>query len=264
MLNSILNEILVAILSHIDWAIYFFLVVFIIVLLMVLYKFHRGSITLNFGLLKIEPNRALEKLQWQFEELNNHSTQQVHVMKLLNQVYLSYSKWAELSGQEYLSKMNDFYNFFFPGIISLITKNKNNTLRAAIFYKTNRDTLKILHGSGYSPEGKNSLELSLYDSKAGYCFINKEYFHSDDLRNDSSYKRNPKSSKHYHSLICVPIMYNGEPIGVLNLDGLQVDSFDKDDIDYITYFANSVSPILYKELELKKQEEGFFHEEKSG
>ncbi len=32
------------------------------------------------------------------------------------------------------------------------------------------------------------------------------------------------------------------------MDGLNKNSFEKDDIDYITYFVNAMAPILYKEL----------------
>lgn len=57
--------------------------------------------------------------------------------------------------------------------------------------------LKILDGHGYSPEGKEKLKLCLHETKAGYSFIQQRTFHSGGLTQD------PKSSKLYHSLLCV-------------------------------------------------------------
>lgn len=217
----------------------------------------------HFWGIKIEPNKAIKKIQQQFNDLNEHSQHKTQVLKLLNQSSWTISNWGKLKPEEFNEKLKGFYDFFLPGVIAVMTKEKGNTHRVAIFYKHD-DSLRILWGSGYSPEGKENLTLSLHDSKAGYCYLNNRTYISHDITQDHSYKRNPKSSRDYHSLLCVPITYAGETIGVFNIDGLNPHSFDNDDIDYITYFANSISPILYRELIYKelhanetKREESF-------
>ncbi|WP_164670977.1 GAF domain-containing protein [Virgibacillus doumboii] len=221
----------------------------------------------NFWGIQIEPNRAIGKIQQQFRDLNEHSEHKTQVLKLINQSSWTISQLGKVNPKEFHEKLIAFYDFFLPGIIGLMTKEKGNIHRVAIFHKNDNNCLKILWGSGYSPEGKEKLELSLHDSKAGYCFINNKEYCNGDITQDPSYKRNPKSSREYKSLLCVPISYGGETIGVFNIDGLKSNSFDKDDIDYINYFANSISPLLYRELliidELNKREAFYDEKERS-
>lgn len=234
-----------------------------VLLIIIIIKVIKGTITISFWGLKIESNKAVDKVQKLFDELNMHSQLKTQVIKLLNQSMITVSQWGNLPSREFQDKVKSFYNFYLPGIISLITKQRDNTHRVAIFHQFDNESLKILHGSGYSPEGVEKLKLGLKNSKAGYCFINEEQYYNKDITNDSSYVRNPKSSKEYKSLLCVPITYNNKTIGVLNIDGLKSNSFDKDDIDYITYFANSISPLLYKELLYKDEinkREALYHE----
>lgn len=229
------------------------LVLLIIVLII---KVWNGTSTISLWGLKIQNDKRVEVVQKEFEALNENNNLKTHYLKLLNQAVLTTEKCIPetASRGDLLHKINDFYDFYLHGIITILT-NKDNVHRVAVFHKHNESELKILYGHGYSPEGKEHLRLGLYDSKAGYSFIQQEVFHSGDLTQDSSYVRNPKSSKQYHSLLCVPIIYENESIGVLSIDGLNVNSFHKDDIDYITYMANGISIILHKELNMEWSKE---------
>jgi putative methionine-R-sulfoxide reductase with GAF domain len=132
-----------------------------------------------------------------------------------------------------------------------MTKDKGNSLRIAIFCSEG-EYLKIAHGSGYSPDGIKKLRLSLSSSSAGYCYTSKEKYFTDDVTSDPRYKRHPKSSREYFSLMCVPIQYEEEVIGILNVDGLKRKSFDRDDLDHLSYFASALAPLLKKEFEYKE------------
>lgn len=221
-----------------------FIIIFLIV---VIIKTYEGTLTISLFKLKIESNRAVNEIQQQFNELNENSNLKTQILKLLNQANITIIKWYDMSPKEVYENSKNFYDLYLHGIVSIITKN-DNMHRIAIFYKTENEKLKILHGYGFSPEGKKKLELSLHNSKAGYSFINNKPFRSNDITVDSTYVRNPLSSTKYNSLICVPIEFNDEVIGVLSIDGLNKNSFEEDDIDYITYFANAIAPILYKEI----------------
>lgn len=262
-----MSEVLKIISEHASWIFSALGVVGIIMLLIVGYKVFKGTANISIWGIKIESNKALLEVQKQFELLNEHSEHKTQVLKLLNQANLTLSQWENARPEQFESLARSFYNFFLPGIITLITKQKANAIRAAVFHLKD-DKLVILHGFGYSPNGVKNLKLSLQESKAGYCFTEGREYYNSDVTLDPTYVRNPKSSKLYKSVLCIPITYNNKTIGVLNLDGLDSNSFDKDDIDYITYFANSISPLLFKELIYRdfsrEKEEAFNHEEHIG
>lgn len=249
--NSFLLEIFKFITTEVPWlltsVIVIISVIIIAFLVIVIIKLIKGVLTLSLWGVKLESNKTVSEIQKQFKALNENTNLKTQVLKLINQAIITYSNWSNLTKKEYLDKVTGFYDFFLPGVINIIARN-DNMHRIAVFYKVNDKTLKILHGYGYSPRGKEKLELSLEDSKAGYSFTKGQTYHSNDITQDPTYVRNPKSSREYCSLICVPITYNDQIIGVLNVDGLNKDSFDKDDIDYITYMADAISPILSKEI----------------
>ena len=232
---------------------YLFLVLVIIYLGLVcvaIFKFIKGEGNISLGFITFEPDKKLNKLQKQFDALNEHSNFKTQVIKFINQTIITIPEWQNLNKDDFEKDIKSFYDWFLYGISSIITRERQNQLRIAVFYKVD-EKLKILHGYGYSPGGLKNLEHSFTNSKAGYCYINKEIYICNDLDTDPTFKRNPKSSKEFNSLLCVPIIYNERILGVLNIDGLLKDSFDKDDIDYITYFCNAFAPLLYQELLVK-------------
>ncbi|KAA0547417.1 GAF domain-containing protein [Bacillus sp. BGMRC 2118] len=228
----------------------------------VTFKVARGGQELSLfgGAINLKPNLDVLKLKEQFETLNEYDRLKSNVLKLLNQTYLTLpSLECYKSNVVKLERnLNLFYDFFLPGIISTITKERDNQHRIAIFIKDS-STLKILRGNGYSLEGLKRLSLNVHNSKAGHAFINNIAYFNNNLTADPSYVRNPKATKEYKSLLCVPIVYNEDVIGILNIDGLKENSFDKDDADYITYFANALAPIL--KLQLEHTEITIFEEE---
>jgi putative methionine-R-sulfoxide reductase with GAF domain len=221
----------------------------------------KGGEELNiFGLIHLKPNIEFNNLKEQFSRLNEFDILKSNVLKLLNQTYMTLPKLEKFKDDPVKlgQQLSLFYDFFLPGILTLISKQVDDQQRIAVFIEKDNN-LKILRGNGYSLDGLKFLTLKLSNSKAGYAFINKVVYHSNDLTADTSYVRNPKASKVYKSLICIPIEYNGIVLGILNVDGLKEGSFDKDDIDYLTYFANALAPIL--KLQLENTQISIFEEE---
>ncbi|WP_042221996.1 GAF domain-containing protein [Oceanobacillus manasiensis] len=220
----------------------------LVLLIVTITKVLKGEAEFSIFGIKFSNNRAYDKLQKQFNELNEHSSHQQQVIMFLFQVNKTVSDTGKLTRDKFQEGVSSFYDLFFGGIINILNTSKGNSFRVAILYKAT-DGLRILHGIGYSPDGKSNLCLGLNNTKAGYCYTNNEIVHYDKLSNDPTFKRNPHSSKkNYESLICVPIIYNKEVIGVLNVDAYKENSFNTDDKDYLTYFATSLSPLLYKEF----------------
>lgn len=251
---ELLEGILHKILEEYPWALAVCLIAFALLFLVLLLKVIRGEQEVTvFRVIKFTPNKALETLKEQFDELNEHSELKSHVLKLMNQTVLTLSQWGDsLPDTEFEKKIRSLYEFVLPGLATLLTKHRNNSLRVAVFTER-EEGLKILHGFGYSVEGKNKLTLSVGKSKAGYCYTHGEIYSNMDISTDPTYERNPKASKEYFSLVCVPIVYQNQVIGVLNVDGLNKNSFDRDDIDYIGYFANVLAPLLNMELKYNER-----------
>ena len=215
-----------------------------------IFRAFKNDIDVDFWGLKINSNRELLKIKDEFSYLNQNDQLKTNILKLLNQANITVPKWLNvLKGNDNIQNhLQYFYDFYLPGILSLLTKEKDNSLRIAIFVKDNNE-LRILKGNGYSPEGTKNLRLGITNTKAGLSYINNEVFISNNLTTESNYKRHPKATKEYKSLICVPISYDEVVLGVLNIDGLKEDSFDKDDSDFVNYFATALAPLLNIHLE---------------
>ncbi|WP_349730466.1 GAF domain-containing protein [Peribacillus frigoritolerans] len=238
------------------------IIAFLIILgIVIIYKVYKGGQELNiFNIITLKPNTEVQKLRDEFEKLNAYDKTKSNVLKLLNQTYLTLPRLYELKGDSraFEIQMNRFYDFFLPGILTLITKEMDNEHRVAILVPRN-NILKILKGNGYSPNGLKFLTLNIQNSKAGFTYLNKQNYFNNDLTLDPSFTRNPNSSRVFKSLICIPIEYSGQVIGILNIDGLKENSFEKDDVDFLTYFANAFAPLL--NLQLENTEITIFDEE---
>lgn len=46
---------------------------------------------------------------------------------------------------------------------------------------------------------------------------------------------------------CVPIKNGKMVLGVLSIDGLKENAFNKDDLDYLIYIANTLSSLMFME-----------------
>jgi hypothetical protein len=231
-----------------SWFLLFLLLVFVVVISVGTFRYIRGTGSINLIFIKLERHKLADQLQDQVEELSVINRSNSQIMKLLNQTVITYPKWCGLSNEDLETRIRLFYSFFLPGLVTLYTRERDNSHRVAIF-TDHGGYLKIFHGSGYSPEGTINLKLKIDSSSAGYVYTSGEKYFNNDLSKDPRYIRNPKSSRQYFSLMCVPIQYSGTIIGILNIDGLKRNSFDRDDLDHLSYFASALAPLINLELE---------------
>lgn len=85
-------------------------------------------------------------------------------------------------------------------------------------------------------------------SIAGKTFLSGDSYNSPNVQEDSSYFIDPKHKTDYSSILCVPIINNGECFGVLSIDGKKKNSFDKRDVEYLGYFATIIGLIMGAEI----------------
>lgn len=238
--------------STVPWAthaIVGLVIVFLLIFIgMTIWRFAKGSEISIAGLVTVKPNEIVEQLKQDFASLNEDDKQKTQILKLLNQVNVEIANMVcKSTNEDFFETRKSTYDFILPGIASILTKRKGNQHRVAIFVKEG-DQLRIHQGYGYSSEGKKNLRLAM-DTSAGYVFTTGEVYSSGDVLSPGNrFKVHPKASRQYRSLICVPIKLGTQILGVLNVDGEEINSFTKDDEDYLTYLANSLYILLYFEM----------------
>lgn len=192
----------------------------------------------------------IQKYKNNFEQANIDSKQKSLIMTLIDQVN---KEIPSLIRQEFMNnplKQIEYARNIMDMIIEQIPlclkSMKNINHRCAIFIIDEKDheMLKIFEGCGYSIEGKEKLRLNINESVAGKVFTSGEYKYIEDVTKDKLFKPNPKSTKKYYSLLCVPIVVNGSTIAVLSIDGSEKACFNEDDINYFKMFANQIAVIF--------------------
>jgi transcriptional regulator with GAF, ATPase, and Fis domain len=229
------------------------------ILFFVVNRIRKGDDFNFLWIIQLKPNRIVEQQKTAFDNLNEDAKQKAQVIKILNQVAIETARVLNSdTGEEYIRNKKSVYDYILYSIGVVITKQKSNNHRVAIFVKdTGGQHLLVHEGVGYSSEGKLKLRLDIHNSAAGYTFRTGEIFHSGDVTAPGSmFRIHPKATKSIKSLMCVPIKCDNMTLGVLSIDGQEENSFTKDDQDYMTYFANALTSLMLMEYIYDKRGEG--------
>lgn len=220
-------------------------------------RIKRGDEFKFLWMIEIKPNDIIKKHEEAFTNLNQDALQKSQVLKILNNANKEVSKLLVCETYEEFENIRKFvYDSLLYGIAVVLTKSKSANHRIAIFISEDGSSLRIHEGLGYSSEGKANLRLDVGNSAAGKVFRTGEPYISGDITSEGNvFKKHPKSTKTYHSLMCVPIMCDKMVLGVLSIDGQEKDSFSKDDLDYLGYFADALSSLMFIENKLNEEDE---------
>lgn len=104
--------------------------------------------------------------------------------------------------------------------------------------------LRPLYGHGYSDEGIKHMRLPINNSCAGVAFRNAEVYYCVDKRNDPHWISLPNARHNYGSIVCIPIKASGKVLGVLSVDAVEPNAFEKDDIDRLQLFTYQLAILL--------------------
>lgn len=197
--------------------------------------------------IELKSNAVVEAQKKIIENLLEDGKQKIQVIKLLDRFSVELSQILSLdSYEEFLTYKKATYEYLLYGIGSILTKSKSNSHRVAIFVPEDEKNLKMKEGVGFSAEGKQKLRLAIQNSSAGYVFRTGEIYNSGDIHSSGNvFRLNAEAKKVYNSLACLPIYCGKNVIGVLSIDGEEKESFNKDDLDYLTYFANILAPLIF-------------------
>ncbi|WEG14173.1 GAF domain-containing protein [Pullulanibacillus sp. KACC 23026] len=214
----------------------------IIILLLIVSPFVLRSLRI------IKPNKDLKQYKEEADKLHEDSQQKSYILTLMDQVNQEIPNLNSLLGSEKRDYGMNLISMVMSQIPQLFKSSKRESHRCAIFIPDPEDAnqLKILEGNGYSMRGKEKLRLKIYEegSLAGNVYLRKEYKYTPDVTKDTNFVPNPKATKKYFSLLCVPIMVRDEIIGVLSIDGSEPDCFSKGDIQYFTIFSNLIGILM--------------------
>lgn len=197
------------------------------------------------------PNmKLIKKYKNHFDKTDADSKQKSFVLTLMDQVNKEIPKLVELrtnlKHEELNQRAGKIIDLVVERVRLFIRSASPDSHRCAVLILDSDDplNLKIYEGSGYSIEGKEKLRLNVQKSIAGKAFTTGEYQYIKDTKKDKDFIPNPKSSKDFRSLLCIPIKVNETVLAVFNIDGAQPDCFTKDDIGYVQIFANQIAIIL--------------------
>jgi len=227
--------------------------VFIVLLLIaVFYRvFFKGD-SLTFWGLELKTDKKFRDLQEdykklikEFHELNQDSKQKSKILTILNDIAIEIGNVMALTDlKAFTEQRRLIYNLVLPAITSILTKDKDNYHRVAIFVPDGGSgELRIVRGLGFSTDDIKNFKLKIANSVAGWVYKNNKCFISGDAQNESLFCKHERSMS-VNSLICVPISNGDKVHGVLNLDGEEPNSFSKDDVDYLRYFATLISALF--------------------
>ncbi|MBC8080727.1 MAG: GAF domain-containing protein [Gorillibacterium sp.] len=229
-----------------------------VICILVFTRAKNGAEISIFKFIVVKPDKYLQQLKDSLRDMNEDSKQKTQVIKILNQVSVEVSKaFATKSMNEFVEIKEEIYTYLLYSIGTVLTKQKSNTHRVAIFVDDQNGYLRIHKGIGYSSDGKKKLRLSINKSAAGEVFRTGEHYLCGDVMSSGNlFAPNPKATKSINSLMCIPIKCDKITLGVLSIDGQEKDSFTKDDKDYLDYFANALSSLMFIEYINEHREVG--------
>lgn len=204
--------------------------------------------TFKLWIIHIEPSvkikglrEAFDKLERSFQQLNTETKQRNAWLRLQAGIVdgLLIIEQNSKSLEEFNDNFNMLLEFALPSAISILTGGKEDVVRAAVLVPEG-EHLKILNGYGYSVKGKANLRLKKTDI-AGQVFTLGLEQYIPNVNKNEHWTRNPKASKNYTTLSCIPILLGDRCCGVLNIDAEQEDAFNKDERNALGLIAKSLA-----------------------
>lgn len=121
--------------------------------------------------------------------------------------------------------------------------------RCAIWTEIDGNRLGILAASsGFPDHYRISRTHDINHSVAGRCYRTLKSDYLPDVDQDREYLPNPDSSHRIKSLICVPIALGGLRLGVITVDGKNVDAFKIEDTHTIEIYSEMAAIVRMMQI----------------
>lgn len=117
--------------------------------------------------------------------------------------------------------------------------------RCAIWIPIDDKYLGMIEASAGFPDNyKMQKKLPIDKSSAGRCYRTKMSCFIPDVEDNNDFNKSHQSNHGYKSLICVPVVFGEDCLGVITIDGKEDGSLNKDDIEAVETYAEIVSMTL--------------------
>lgn len=140
-------------------------------------------------------------------------------------------------------------NSLLDEVLVLILK-EFNAIEGSIMLKQNEGSIKLVASRGIDKEIKNSIEVLSGEAIAGRVFESGDPVFVDNINKHPVFKKFIKKERYLHkSFLSVPIRFNSEILGVINLSKKREGEFSEEDIEFLIFFASQIG-IIVKNSEL--------------
>jgi phosphoserine phosphatase RsbU/P len=111
----------------------------------------------------------------------------------------------------------------------------------------NRRVIAFVAGSGERSGGLSKYQLSLDDAQGIIPWVAREgqTILAGDILKDERYRPSPMPPGNTHSELCVPLLYNGEVVGVLDIQSDKLNAFTEDDRMIFEAVADNIATAIH-------------------
>lgn len=200
-------------------------------------------------------------IRWRFKTEKEKQRQEIEIQRLAAEQYKNQYELSRIS-HYFSNSLKDINNE--NDVLWDVAKNLIGQLNYAdcMIYLWNDDRSKLIQKAGYGPKGsieeidKQVFDVVLGQGVVGYVAETKESVLIKDTRLDARYRVDEMVRL---SEICVPILLDGEVIGIIDAEHPEVDHFTQNDIQILSTIAANISVKLTElktktELESNKKE----------
>ncbi len=117
--------------------------------------------------------------------------------------------------------------------------------RCAIWTTLDSTTLiSSIASSGFSDYYRRRRELGIDKSIAGRCYRTKGTIYLPNIQDDRDFRHRPGLTHKYKSLICVPLVFGDDCLGVVTVDGKEENSFFQEDIEIVQAYSEIIAMVI--------------------
>ncbi len=117
--------------------------------------------------------------------------------------------------------------------------------RCAIWTASDSKTLiSVIASSGFSDYYRRKRSLGIDTSVAGRCYRTKATIYLTDVQDDRDFRHHPGTPHKYKSLICVPLVFGEDCLGVVTVDGQEESAFIQEDVEIIEAYSEIIAMVI--------------------
>ncbi len=86
--------------------------------------------------------------------------------------------------------------------------------------------------------------MGIDTSVAGRCYRTKATIYLTDVQDDRDFRHHPGTPHKYKSLICVPLVFGEDCLGVMTVDGQEESAFIQEDVEIVEAYSEIIAMVI--------------------